>query len=305
MAHVGQGGEARASVKPITGRGQSDVADSLFEEARAPLRFVLFLGAMLAMLAHCRYAAADPSPSLPEEVDVIEHLGDKVSLNLTFIDHDGNPRRLGDYFVKDRPVVLALVYYECPMLCSLVSRSLVRAMRSVGLDLGRDYEAITVSFDPADAPKAAALKRGGYLEALDRHGADPVWPFLVGNTDSIKRLTDELGFRYSPVPGSRELAHAAVVFVLSPEGTISRYLYGVDFPPRDLRLALVEASAGRVGTSFDRVLMRCYRYDPVQRRYALFVSNYMRAGGVLTLLIAGGLLFRMWRREYGSARPLS
>lgn len=247
--------------------------------------------------SHPRAALADMAAQPEPEIDVIEHLGETLPLGIEFTDDKGERGKLGDHFGRGRPVVVSLVYYECPTLCSLISRALVRSMRSLTLELGRDYDALTISFDPSDSPRAASEKRRGYLEAMDRDAADPVWPFLTGNADSIRQITDALGFRYSPVPGSRDLAHAAVVFIVSPDGVLSRYLYGVDFPVRDLRLALVEASAGKVGTTIDRVLLRCYRYDPASRRYALFISTYLRTGGVVILLIVGGVLYRMWRRE--------
>lgn len=260
---------------------------------------------LFALLALLFFVSLAPSPRASEatpppvgpEVDVVEHLGERLPLDLSVTDERGNRRRLGDYFTKGRPVIFSLVYYECPTLCALVSRGLVRAMRAVDLSLGRDYDAITLSFDPADTVEAASAKRRGYLEALDRESSDPVWPFLTADAPTIRDLTDALGFRYSPVPGSRDLAHAAVVFVLSPDGTISRYLYGVDFPIRDMRLALVEASAGKVGTSFDRILLRCYRYDPESRRYALFITSYLRTGGALILLGFVALSYRLWKRD--------
>lgn len=254
---------------------------------------------MLVLFGYNR-AAADVIVSPTQEVDVIEHLGEKLPLDIVLTDDRGRSAPLREHFGKERPVLLSLVYYECPMLCSLVSQGLVRAMRTLDLELGRDYDAVTVSFDPADTVDAAAKKRTGFLEALDRHDSDQVWPFFVAKPEAIQELTDAVGFGYVPVPGSRELAHAAVVFVVSPDGTLSRYLYGVDFPSRDLRLALVEASAGKVGTTLDRVLLRCYRYDPATRRYALFISTYLRAGGLLILLVAGTILYRMWRRELNS-----
>lgn len=251
----------------------------------------------MMLFASIRPVIADVIVSPNQEVDIVEHLGEKLPLEIVLTDEQGRSSSLREHFGKERPIILSLVYYECPMLCSLVSQGLVRAMRNLDLELGRDYDAVTISFDPADSSEAAAKKRTGYLEALDRHDSDRVWPFFVAKPEAIQKLTDAVGFRYTPVPGSRELAHAAVVFVVSPDGTLSRYLYGVDFPPRDLRLALVEASAGRVGTTLDRVLLRCYRYDPATRRYALFISTYLRAGGVLILLVAGTILYRMWRRE--------
>lgn len=269
-------------------------------------RRCLALAALFFMVSWTLSAlASEPPPASEPEVDVIERLGERLPLRLTVTDEQGRRRPLSDYFGNERPVIVSLVYYECPSLCTLVSRGLVRALRSLDLALGSDYDAVTLSFDPADTVEAASAKRRGYLEALDREASEPVWPFLTADAETIREITDTLGFRYSPVPNSRELAHAAVVFVLSPDGTISRYLYGVEFPLRDMRLALVEASAGKIGTSFDRILLRCYRYDPKSRRYALFITTYLRIGGALILLVATGFLYRLWRRDRrGQSRPV-
>lgn len=253
----------------------------------------------LALITTAAWAELVQLPN--QEVDIIEHLGDHLPLDLRFVDQNGEERALQEYFKEGRPVIVSLVYYECPMLCSLISGGLVRAMRALDFQIGKDYEAITVSFDPADTTEGATLKRREYLKPLELEEATSAWPFLKGDAEEIQKLTDTLGFRYAPVPGSRELAHAAVVFILAPDGKLTRYLYGVDFPVRDLRLALVEASNGRVGTTLDRVLLRCYRYDPSSRRYALFISTYLRAGGVLILLAAGALIYRMWRKELREA----
>lgn len=262
---------------------------------------VLVLAVALPLLASPK-ARADPEPAPLEQVDIVERLGAKLPLDAEFRDTTGAWRPLSSYLAAGRPVVLSFAYFDCPMLCSLVLSGLTRAMRQLGLKLGRDFDALTVSFDPADDFRVAAKKRRGYLQELDFTDSGPVWPFLTGQPDSIRRLTDALGFRYAPVPHSREFAHAAAIYVITPDGEVSRYLYGVSFPARDLKLAIVEASAGRVGSSFDRLLLRCYRYDPASRRYALFVSGYFRVAGVVVLALVGGTIFRFWRRELASSR---
>lgn len=261
------------------------------------MRGMCHLAFLLTLLLLTGVTRAEAIDVPSAKVDVIERLGEKLPLDVTVTDQNGRRVPLSDYFHRERPVLLSLVYYECPSLCDLVSQGLVRAMRSVDLELGRDYDALTLSFDPQDSSSGARAKRVSFLRALNVGSAAPVWPFLTADESVIQKITEAVGFRYAPVPGSRDIAHAAVVFVLTPDGTLSRYLYGVEFPPRDLRLALVEASAGKVGTAFDRVLLRCYRYDPATRRYAFFLSTYIRVGGLVILLCAGWLLYRLWRRE--------
>jgi len=254
---------------------------------------------LLCLLTHVARAEVVELPNA--QVDVVEHLGEKIPLDVLVTDQNGRRAPLAEHFGQGRPVLLSLVYYECPSLCGLVSQGLVKAMAAIDLEVGRDYEALTLSFDPKDTVEAAHLKRSIFLRALNVTDSTAAWPFLTADASAIQKVTDAVGFKYAPVPGSRDMAHAAVVFVLAPDGTLSRYLYGVSFPPRDLRFALVEASAGKVGTTLDRVLLRCYRYDPATRRYAFFISNYIRIGGLVILLFAGGLLYRLWRRELRSS----
>lgn len=262
------------------------------------LRLALWVAALLLASPA---VSAEPEPTPVDRVDIVEHLGAKLPLDAEFRDSTGAFRPLSSYLSSGRPVVLSFAYFDCPMLCSLLLNGLTRSMQTMDLKLGRDYDALTVSFDPADDFRVAAKKRHGYLQELDVADGVPVWPFLTGQPDPIRRLTDALGFRYAPVPHSRELAHAAAIYVITPDGDVSRYLYGVEFPVRDLKLAIVEASAGRVGSSFDRLLLRCYRYDPASRRYALFVASYFRVAGVVILALVGGLIFRLWRRELSSS----
>jgi protein SCO1 len=210
--------------------------------------------------------------------------------------------RLRDLVPRERPVVLALVYYDCPMLCGLVLGGLARAMRQSGLELGTDFDAVTLSFDPRETTKLAAERQRGYLQAVGKPGAAASWTFLTGQEPEIKALADAVGFRYVYDEKTKQFAHAAVVFVLTPEGRVSRYLYGVEFPPKDLRLALVEAGQGRVGTSFDRLLLTCYRYDPASRTYVPIALWFVRASA---LAVLGGLsvvLGIFWRREWKGRR---
>ncbi|WP_242334295.1 MULTISPECIES: SCO family protein [Anaeromyxobacter] len=245
----------------------------------------------------------DQPPAILEEVGVDERLGNRVPLDLELTDGNGRPFRLGDAFRGHRPVVLTLVYYDCPMLCGLILSGMAKTMRENGLVLGKDYEAVTVSFDPKEKPAQAAERRRGYLQSLGRAESEPVWPFLVGTEAASRQLAEAVGFRYKYDPQTKEWAHIAAVFVLGPDGTVSRYLYGIEYPAKDFRLAVVEAADGKVGTSFDKFLLTCYRYDPASRKYEPYAWGFVRAGGLAVLLALSGLIGGLvWRERRGKAR---
>ena len=211
---------------------------------------------------------------------------------------------LKDFLGHGKPVVVTLVYFQCPMLCSLVMKGLVKGLNDTGLQLGKDYQGITLSFDPKDTPRAAGEAQRGYLAAmkgLDRARAQD-WPFLTGSEANVRALAEALGFKYRYDAPTAQFAHPAVAFVLTPEGRISRYLYGVDFPGRELRLSLVEGSDGRVGTSFDRVLLKCFRYDPGTGRYRVYATNFVRGGAFLSGLGLVVGLALLWRQEWKRKR---
>lgn len=259
------------------------------EDVRLSARFALPVWAPALILVVCgnvcgRDARAEaPAPPEFDKVDVVERPGRRVPMDVPFVDSSGQTIRLRNVFSGERPVVLTLVYLHCPMLCSTVLSGLVRGLSAADLHPGRDVDLVTVSFDPADRPADAAEKRRYYLQSAGLSDAEPAWPFLTGAEAQIRDLADGVGFRYARIAHTSEFAHAAVVFVLTPDGTISRYLYGIDFPKRDLRLAVTEASGGRFGSSFDRFLLHCYRYNPATRRYGFYVSTYFRIGGALIL----------------------
>jgi protein SCO1/2 len=244
----------------------------------------------------------DVKPLALEDVRVEEKLGARVPLDVTFTDWRGRPYRLGQAFDGKKPVILALVYYDCPMLCGLILSGLSTAMRQNGLELGKDYEAVTVSFDPAERPGLAAERRRGYLQSMGRADHGEEWPFLTGTGQASRAVSDAVGFYYKQDPVSGEWAHQAAIFVLTPDGKISRYLYGIEYPPKDFRLSLVEATGGRVGTSFDRLLLTCYRYDPASRKYLPYAMGFVRAGGLLTLMALAALIGRLFWRERARAR---
>jgi protein SCO1/2 len=248
-------------------------------------------------------AEEDPEGPAPlQGVEIEEMLNAKVPLDATFLDQDGKAVRLGDALGKGKPVVLALVYYECPMLCGLILGGMARGMKETGLELGKDYQALSLSFDPREKPAQGLVRQKHYLQSFDKADRKEVWPFLVGQEKEIRSVTDAVGFRYKFDEETKQYAHGAAILVLTPDGRVSRYLYGVEFPGRDLRLALVEAGDGKVGTSFDRFLLTCYRYDPVARKYVPYALGMVRAGALLVLFGLAGALFVFWRREVKGAK---
>jgi protein SCO1/2 len=247
-------------------------------------------------------APPDVGPQVLEKVGIEEKLGNPVPLDGELVGADGRPWKLRAALDGRRPVVLTLVYYECPMLCGLILSGAARGMRESGLTLGEDFQAVTISFDPEEKPAQGAERRRGYLQSMGRPDAGSDWPFAVGPAEATRAIADAVGFRYQKDPVSGEWAHLAAIFVLTPDGKVSRYLYGVEYPAKELRLALVEAAGGKVGTSFDRFLLTCYRYDPATRRYEPYAWGLVRAGGLLTVILLGGLVGGLVWRERRSRR---
>jgi protein SCO1/2 len=274
--------------------------------------------ALGAVLASAGAAKAEPQVTFPkgdeaplsalQDIDVIEHLGERIPRGLTFTDVTGAPKSLDALLGQGKPVVVTLGYHRCPMLCGLVLDGLAKAARIVGLDLGKDWSAVDISIDPGEDTKLLQQNQHRVLEQAARNGntlGRDAWPFWLSSADggaAARQLADAVGFRYKYDPTSKQFAHEAVAFVLTPEGVISRYLYGVDYPARDFRMALVEASGGRVGTSLDKVIMSCYRYDPTKRRYAPFVMGFMRIGAGMVFFALAGLLTVLWRKELAMKR---
>jgi len=230
-------------------------------------------------------------PPVMQKVDIEEHLGRRVDGALGFTDMRGNEVTLGEELGSGKPVVLVLAYYHCPMLCGLVLRSAVQGLVELPYRLGDDYRALTVSFDPRDTPDAAARKRQSTLAGFGRAQASGgEWPFLVGGARETAALADEIGFRYAYDARTGEYAHPAALVVLTPDGRISRYLYGATFSARDLRLALLEAGEGKIGSIVDRVIMTCYHYDPASHVYGPYILGFIRLGGVLILVTVAGVV---------------
>jgi len=254
------------------------------------LQIAAVLAALTLVPSHAR-ADDVPAPPATRSVQIVEHLGEKVPLDLEFQDERGQTVKLRDQFKDGKPILLSLVYFRCPMLCSLVLSGVTKVMREMDLKLGQDYHAVTVSFDWKDTPQTAKTKQDNYLQALNQPHAGDSWHFLTTpNKDTIAKLTQSVGFNYFYDEQTDQFAHAAVVFVLTPDGRISRYLYDFNFQPKQMKLALVEASAGSVGATLDKVLLQCYRYDPASRKYNFYVFGFLRAGGLLTLILLVGLI---------------
>lgn len=248
-------------------------------------------------------APAQPGSPMPTNVGFETRFGKRAPLDARLLDEQGRAVRLGDYFRAGRPVVLVMAYFECPMLCSMVLNGATESLRATGLAPAEDWEMVVVSIDPRDTPERAAAKKASYVKALNRPRAAEAMHFLTGREEEIYRVARGVGFRYEYDPVSKQYAHAGGAIVLSPDGTISRYFYGVDFDPRDLRLGLVEAADGKVGTAGDQLLLLCYHYDPQKGTYGAAVMRAMRVGGALTVALLGISLVAMRRRGRGKGRP--
>jgi protein SCO1/2 len=239
---------------------------------------------------------ANVRPPRLENVGIEQSLNAQVPPGLTFRNETGQPVKLGDYFGK-KPLILNLVYYNCTMLCGEALAGLTGAMRLVKFDVGQEFDVITVSFDPRETPELAAAKKRDYVKRYGRPGAAQGWHFLTGPAESINALTKAVGFQYQYDPKINQFAHATAIMVLTPQGHISRYFYGVDFPPKDLRMGLVEASQGKIGNPIDQVLLYCYHYDPATGKYGAVITNILRLAGAATILILGGFLLIMFHLE--------
>jgi protein SCO1 len=244
---------------------------------------------------------ANTKPPRLENVGIEQHLDAQVPPDLTFRDDTGKTVKLGDYFGR-KPLILNLVYYNCTMLCGEALAGLASAMRLVKFDVGNEFDVVTVSFDPRETPEMAAAKKIDYVKRYGRANAAAGWHFLTGPPDSINALTKVVGFQYQYDAKSNQYAHATAIMVLTPQGRISRYFYGVDFPPKDLRMGLVEASQGKIGNAVDAVLLYCYHYDPETGKYGAMVANILRLAAAATILLLGGLLFILWRLDRSVTR---
>ncbi len=252
------------------------------------------LSALLPLAASAQQGTA---LTRTQAVDVIERLGDRVPDEGRLIDSEGQPFRLADELHRGKPVVLALVYYRCPQLCNLTLSSLNRTLRESGMKLGQDYRAVVVSIDPTETPRDAAESKRGHMQALGVSPTTPDWRFATAAEPEIRALARATGFKYRYDAPSKQFEHPSVAFVLTEDGRLSRYLYGIQYPARDMKLALVEAGKGKVGTAFDRVLLTCFKYDPAKRSYAPYALAFVRIGALLVFATLVALLIVLWRQD--------
>jgi len=259
--------------------------------------------ALAATLLAASVAHAQQGPSVVSQVGFDQNLGTDVPLDLAFRDEAGRPVKLGDYF-GTKPVLLTLVYYRCPMLCTLELNGLARSLKPLSMDVGREFEVVTVSIDPEETPALASEKKAGYLARYNRPGAEKGWHFLTGDRPSIDRLTRAAGFRYAYNPRTKLFAHAAGLVILTPKGRIARYFYGIDYSARDLQFGLLEASAGKVGSPISRLLLLCYHYDPASGKYSLAIMSLVQVLGTATAVALAAFVIAMFRRERRAARAL-
>jgi protein SCO1/2 len=244
----------------------------------------------------------EPAPKELQDIGIDEKSGATLPLDLQFVDETGKTVELRKYFNNKRPVILQLSYFGCPSLCSLVSNGLVDSLNELTLTMGSDYDVINVSFDPAETARLAKLKKQSFLDAYNHPAGAEAWHLLTGNPKEIEQLTRAVGFRYKWIESSKQFSHPAVLILLTPDGKVSRYLYGVQFPSRTLRLSLVEASEGKIGTSVDRFLLTCFHYDSYAGKYTPVAMGIMRVAGVITVLVIAIVITVLIRRERNRER---
>lgn len=233
-------------------------------------------------------------PSVLREVGIDQKLNNQIPLDLVFRDEIGRPVALGQYFGK-RPVILALVYYDCPMLCTVALNGLLHSLKELKFNVGQEMEIVTVSFDPTEAPSLAAAKKAVYVGLYNRPGAAAAWHFLTGEEASIRRLTQAVGFRYNYDPRTKQYFHATGIMVLTPQGRLARYFYGIQYPVNNLRLGLVEASAGKIGSPVDELMLYCSQYDPGTGKYSVIITHVLKLGALVTVLSLASLVLAMSR----------
>ena len=235
-------------------------------------------------------------PTPLTQVTIEQRLDTQLPLDAQFRDEYGNTVQLGKYF-GTRRVVLALVYYECPMLCTQILNGVVRAAKVLSFAPGKEYDVVAISFDARETPKEAAAKKAVYMKDYGHPETAAAWHFLTGDVNSIKRVTEAVGFRYVWDPHSGQFAHASAIYVLTPEGKLSKYFYGIEYSPKDIRLALIEASQNKIGNPVDQILLFCYHFDPHAAKYTVYAMGLLRVAGAATALSLGGFVFIMLRRE--------
>ncbi len=260
--------------------------------ARSAIFLVLALPLLLASPAR----AQNYTQQLQKSIGIDQKLGDQIPLDLEFIDSSGARVLLRQYF-DHKPIVLTLVYYECPMLCTQVLNSLLRAMNVLSFGIGTEFDVLTISVDPGETPELAAAKKAEYNKNYRGRAGSTGWHFLTGRQDQIEQLATAVGFRYEYDEDTDQYIHASGLMVLTPEGKLARYFYGIDYPPRDLRWGLVEAADGAIGNPVDQLLLLCYSYDPMTGKYGLYIRNSLRIGGLITVLALVGFIIAMLKRD--------
>ena len=258
------------------------------------LRFAIYF--LLFLLVTSSALADNAIPAALQGVDIQQRLNTQVPLYLHFNDENGKDVMLGD-LLQGKPTILNLVYFECPMLCTQVLNGLVSTLKPITLTPGEEFNILTISFNPAETPALAYAKKQTYLKSYGRKNAEKGWFFLTGKPEAINELTKAVGFQYKYDTNINQYAHGTVIMILTPEGKVSRYFYGIEYPSRDVRLALIEASQNKIGTLADKVLLFCFHYDPSTGRYSATVINIVRAGGILTVLCLCGFILVMRRKE--------
>lgn len=259
--------------------------------------YVGFFGAViLTLLMALQVHAQSYTEGLQQRIGIDQKLGDQLPLDLRFVDSEGNTVHLRDFF-GEKPIVLSLVYFDCPMLCTQVINSLLRAMNVLSFGAGTEFDVLTISIDPGETPELAKAKKIEYLKNYRGREGSTGWHFLTGEQQQIEQLTAAVGFRYEYDEPTDQYIHASGIMVLTPDGKLARYFYGIDYPPRDLRWGLVEAADGAIGNPVDQLLLLCYSYDPMTGKYGLYIRNSLRIGGLATVLALGSFIFVMLRRE--------
>jgi protein SCO1/2 len=271
--------------------------NSLFASIRVHSRQIfLLLAAAVPVLAQMQPAY---KPVALRNVGIEQKMGAQVPVDIPFNDEFGHTVTLREYLHK--PVILALVYYQCPSLCNMILNGVVRSARSLEMTAGKEYDVVAVSFDPRETPEMAAAKKASYVKEYNREGSEKGWHFLTGVETSSKALADAVGFRYNYDALTNQYAHGSAIIILTPEGHVARYFYGIDYPARDVRLGLVEASEGRISSPVDQVLLYCYHYDPANGKYGLVIMNVLRIAGLLTLACLLTFMTVMFRRDFRAA----
>lgn len=241
--------------------------------------------------------ARQEPPGILRSVRIDQKLDNQVPLSVSFKDENGKTVTLKDYTDKGRPIILSLVYYGCPSLCGQILNGLTSSLKMLPMEPGKDFEIVTLSFDPTEKPDLAAEKKANYLKVYKKPEAADHWHWLTGEEENIKKITDAVGFHYAWDEKSKEYAHASAVFVLTPDGKVSRYFFGAEYSPKDLRLGLTEASNGKIGGPVEKIMLLCYHYDATLGKYSATVMTLIKIGGIITLLFLGTFMFFMFRKD--------